>query len=154
MEILTATRQCFIVREGDKLRAYALRTGRLEWQVDVSAPASPYAVDTGGVAAGGLPYRLDRLVLESEGMLIHVYGDSIRGLDTASGRSLWEVRIPQNRAPSTGGWATYFTMLGEGVSRAVITGNQLIVFTTAEPKLMAMISGRERCAGTCRAKGR
>ena len=51
MEILTATRQCFIVREGDKLRAYALRTGRLEWQVDVTAPLQPMGVDTGGIAA-------------------------------------------------------------------------------------------------------
>ncbi len=138
MEILTATRQCFIVREGDKLRAYALRTGRLEWQVDVTAPLQPIAVDTGGVAGGAVPYRLDRLGLESEGVLIHAYGDSIRALDTATGKDLWEVKIAQTRPAATGGWGTYFTMLGEGVCRATISGDTLIVFTAAEPKLMAI----------------
>ncbi len=138
MEILTATRQCFIVREGDKLRAYALRTGRLEWQVDVNAPLQPLAVDTGGIAVGCFPYRLDRTVLESEGVLLHIYGDSIRALDTATGKDLWEVKLPQTRAVPTAGWATYFSLLGEGVSRATISGDQLILFTTAEPKLMAL----------------
>ncbi|MBI3856039.1 MAG: PQQ-binding-like beta-propeller repeat protein, partial [Planctomycetes bacterium] len=137
MEILSATRQCFIVREGDKLRSFALRTGRMEWQADVQSAALPLAVES-GAALGNFPVRLDRAVLESDGILVHAYGDSIRAIDTLSGRDLWEVKIPLKNSPPTGPWASYFTMISDGVARAAIAGDLLLILAVADGKLSAL----------------
>ncbi|HVE39632.1 MAG TPA: PQQ-binding-like beta-propeller repeat protein [Planctomycetota bacterium] len=139
LEIVSATRQCFIVREGDKLRAYALRTGRLEWQTDVLGPALPVALDPGPGASGReVPDRLERIVVESDGVLVHAYGDSIRALDTITGRDLWEVTIPAQKNASTSPWAGSLTMVTEGVARAAVAGEFLIVLTAAQGKTMAL----------------
>lgn len=136
MEIVTATRQCFIVREGDKLRAYSLRTGRVDWQTDVPNGSLPIAIDTGGMS-GNAPVKLDRQVLESEGVLIHVYGDTIRAMDTLSGRDLWEVKLPTKPLQGPNPWSTYYTLLPDGFARAVIGGDQLFTLTGLEGKLAA-----------------
>jgi outer membrane protein assembly factor BamB/tetratricopeptide (TPR) repeat protein len=138
MEILSATRQCFIVRENDKLRAYALRTGRLEWEIPLRTSPLPLAVDPGNGQPGAFPIRLDRFVLESDGVLLHTYGDSIRALDSLSGRDLWEVKVPQKTAAGPGPWAPYFSMLTDGVARATISGDLLVYLTTADSKLAAV----------------
>jgi len=137
MEIVSATRQCFIVREGDKLRAYALRTGRIDWQTDVMAGLLPLAIDS-GMAAGSAPVKLDRHVLESEGVLIHAYGDTIRAMDTASGKDLWEIKVVGKTGvggPSP--WAAYYTMIPDGVARAVIAGDLLVTVSAGEGKIAA-----------------
>jgi outer membrane protein assembly factor BamB/tetratricopeptide (TPR) repeat protein len=138
MEILSATRQCFIVRENDKLRSYALRTGRLEWESVLRTTPLPLAVDPGGGQPNAFPIRMDRLVLESDGIIVHLHGDSIRALDTLSGRELWEIRVPQKAAPAQGPWTAYFTMLADGVSRATISGDLLVYLTATDARLAAV----------------
>jgi tetratricopeptide (TPR) repeat protein/outer membrane protein assembly factor BamB len=139
LEILSATRQCFIVREGDKLRAYSLRTGRLEWQTDVQSASLPVALDPGPGGNGrDYPDRLERIVLESDGVLVHAYGDSLRALDTLSGRDLWEVKLPAQKNASTNPWAGSFSLVTEGVARAAIAGELLIVLTAAGGKTLAL----------------
>ena len=77
-------------------------------------------------------------MLESDGVIIHAYGDSIRALDTLSGRSLWEVKIPAKGAASPSPWTPAFTIVTEGVARATITGDLLVVLSAVEGKLSAL----------------
>ena len=140
LEILSATRQSFIVREGDKLRAYALRTGRLEWQTNVPGPSLPFGLEprSGGTPSRDFPERLDRIVAEADGVLVHAYGDSIRAIDTLTGRDLWELKLPSQKISGQSPWAPNFTIVSEGVARAAISGELLIILTAAEGKTMAL----------------
>jgi outer membrane protein assembly factor BamB/tetratricopeptide (TPR) repeat protein len=138
LDVISATRQSFLVREGDKLRAYSIRTGRMDWQTDVQAGALPLALDPGPPGNGQVPQQLERWVLESDGVLIHAYGDAIRALDTLSGRDLWEVKLPPRTASSNNGWTQYFKLVTDGVARASISGDLLVYVAAATGKLTAL----------------